>query len=157
MKPKVVHIISDLGSGGAERSLFKLAKSNLANTYDFSVICLKGEGMYSQKLRRQGIDVIALNLNYFNFLFKLFPFALNLYKVRPQIIQGWMYHGNIAALIGVGTLLIKIVLFIFLFMWIRWTIPRFRYDQLMNLGWKTMIPLALFNMLLTGALILAKL
>jgi NADH-quinone oxidoreductase subunit H len=64
---------------------------------------------------------------------------------------------NIAAMIGVGTLLIKIVLFIFLFMWIRWTIPRFRYDQLMNLGWKKMIPLALFNMLLTGALILSKL
>ena len=64
---------------------------------------------------------------------------------------------NIAAMIGIGTLLIKIVLFVFLFMWIRWTIPRFRYDQLMNLGWKTMIPLALFNMLLTGALILAKL
>jgi len=64
---------------------------------------------------------------------------------------------NIAAMIGLGTLLIKIVLFVFLFMWIRWTIPRFRYDQLMNLGWKTMIPLALFNMLLTGALILAKL
>ena len=62
---------------------------------------------------------------------------------------------NIAAMIGVGTLLIKIVLFIFLFMWIRWTIARFRYDQLMNLGWKTMIPLALFNMLITGAIILA--
>ena len=54
-------------------------------------------------------------------------------------------------------MLIKIVLFIFLFMWIRWTIPRFRYDQLMGLGWKTLIPLALFNMLLTGAVILAKL
>jgi len=64
---------------------------------------------------------------------------------------------NIAAMIGLGTLLIKIVLFVFLFMWIRWTIPRFRYDQLMNLGWKKMIPLALFNMLLTGALILSKL
>lgn len=61
---------------------------------------------------------------------------------------------NIAAMIGVGTLLIKIVIFIFIFMWIRWTIPRFRYDQLMNLGWKTMIPLALLNMLLTGAVIL---
>jgi NADH-quinone oxidoreductase subunit H len=54
-------------------------------------------------------------------------------------------------------LLIKIVLFVFLFMWIRWTIPRFRYDQLMNLGWKKMIPLALINMLITGALILSKL
>jgi NADH-quinone oxidoreductase subunit H len=49
---------------------------------------------------------------------------------------------------------IKIVCFLFLFMWVRWTIPRFRYDQLMNLGWKILLPLALFNMLVTGALIL---
>jgi NADH-quinone oxidoreductase subunit H len=61
---------------------------------------------------------------------------------------------NIAAILGVGALLTKIVIFIFIFMWIRWTIPRFRYDQLMNLGWKTMIPLALANMLITGAVIL---
>ena len=52
---------------------------------------------------------------------------------------------------------IKIVFFIFLFMWVRWTIPRFRYDQLMNLGWKILIPLALFNMVITGGLILLKL
>ncbi len=64
--------------------------------------------------------------------------------------------GNWVALFQVGTLLIKIVFFIFLFMWIRWTIPRFRYDQLMNLGWKSMIPLALVNMLVTGALVLLK-
>lgn len=43
---------------------------------------------------------------------------------------------------------------IFLFMWIRWTLPRFRYDQLMHLGWKTFIPLALINLLVTGAVIL---
>jgi NADH-quinone oxidoreductase subunit H len=49
---------------------------------------------------------------------------------------------------------IKIVLFLFLFMWVRWTIPRFRYDQLMNLGWKILLPLSLFNMLITGAIIL---
>jgi NADH-quinone oxidoreductase subunit H len=52
------------------------------------------------------------------------------------------------------TLLIKVAAFLFFFMWVRWTIPRFRYDQLMNLGWKILIPLALFNMLVTGALIL---
>ena len=63
---------------------------------------------------------------------------------------------NFAAMIGLGALLIKIVLFIFVFMWIRWTIPRFRYDQLMNVGWKKLIPLALFNMLLTAAFILWK-
>jgi NADH-quinone oxidoreductase subunit H len=50
----------------------------------------------------------------------------------------------------------KISLFIFLFMWVRWTVPRFRYDQLMNLGWKILLPLSLFNMLVTGALILLK-
>lgn len=61
---------------------------------------------------------------------------------------------NIAALIGMVALLLKVIFFIFLFMWVRWTIPRFRYDQLMNLGWKVMIPLALINMLLTGGIIL---
>jgi NADH-quinone oxidoreductase subunit H len=61
---------------------------------------------------------------------------------------------NTAAIIGVLALLTKIVIFIFVFMWIRWTVPRFRYDQLMNVGWKKLIPLALFNMLLTGAVIL---
>ena len=64
--------------------------------------------------------------------------------------------GNWVALIQVGVLLVKIIIFIFVFMWIRWTIPRFRYDQLMDLGWKKMIPLALVNMLLTGAFILGK-
>jgi NADH-quinone oxidoreductase subunit H len=61
---------------------------------------------------------------------------------------------NVAAVLGIVALLVKIVIFIFVFMWIRWTIPRFRYDQLMNLGWKKLIPLALVNMLITGAVIL---
>jgi NADH-quinone oxidoreductase subunit H len=56
--------------------------------------------------------------------------------------------------IGLGVLLAKAVGFILFFMFIRWTIPRFRYDQLMNLGWKNLIPLALINMLITGAVIL---
>lgn len=61
---------------------------------------------------------------------------------------------NLAAGLGVAALMVKIVFFIFFFMWVRWTIPRFRYDQLMNLGWKVMIPLALLNMLVTGGVIL---
>jgi len=64
------------------------------------------------------------------------------------------YNGNLMALFGVMMLMIKVCFFIFLFMWVRWTIPRFRYDQLMYLGWRILIPLALFNMLLTGGVIL---
>ncbi len=64
------------------------------------------------------------------------------------------FSANIAAIIGLIALMAKVVFFIFLFMWVRWTIPRFRYDQLMHLGWRILLPLALFNMLVTGALIL---
>lgn len=57
---------------------------------------------------------------------------------------------NWITVIGTSFLMLKIVFFIFFFMWIRWTIPRFRYDQLMNLGWKIMIPLAIANIALSG-------
>jgi NADH-quinone oxidoreductase subunit H len=63
---------------------------------------------------------------------------------------------NWVALLHTFAFLAKVIFFLFLFMWVRWTIPRFRYDQLMNLGWKILIPLALFNMLVTGALILLQ-
>jgi len=53
---------------------------------------------------------------------------------------------NWAALLGIGVLMAKVSFFLFVFMWVRWTIPRFRYDQLMRLGWQVLIPLALVNM-----------
>ena len=71
-------------------------------------------------------------------------------------VTSHLTNPNIAAIVGIIVLMVKVVMFIFLFMWIRWTIPRFRYDQLMDLGWKKMIPLALFNMVVTGFLILLK-
>ena len=57
---------------------------------------------------------------------------------------------NIAALLGFLSLFAKLCFFIFFYMWVRWTIPRFRYDQLMHLGWKILIPLAVINIIVTG-------
>ena len=67
----------------------------------------------------------------------------------PGVDPGWL-----GGLMGPIVLFTKIIFFIFVFMWIRWTLPRFRYDQLMHLGWKALIPLAILNMVLTGGGIL---
>lgn len=74
----------------------------------------------------------------------------------------FVQDASLTAIVGVNglaalqalSLLAKTGLFIFTFMWIRWTIPRFRYDQLMNLGWKGLIPLSLINMIITAAVVL---
>jgi NADH-quinone oxidoreductase subunit H len=62
---------------------------------------------------------------------------------------------NMAALLGFGVLIGKGLFGVFFFMWVRWTLPRFRYDQLMNLGWKSLFPLAILNVIITGVVILA--
>ncbi|OIQ16006.1 MAG: NADH-quinone oxidoreductase subunit H [Flavobacterium sp. MedPE-SWcel] len=71
--------------------------------------------------------------------------------------MNWMEENvgvNIANVIGMVVLFIKICFFIFFYMWVRWTIPRFRYDQLMRLGWKILIPLSIANIIITGVVIL---
>lgn len=62
---------------------------------------------------------------------------------------------NIATLVGIGSMFTKILFGIFFFMWVRWTVPRFRYDQLMNLGWKGLIPLAVGNLVITAIALLS--
>lgn len=63
----------------------------------------------------------------------------------------YVHDQNWLTLLGVAFLFAKIFFGIFFFMWVRWTLPRFRYDQLMNLGWKVLIPLSILNIVLTGA------
>lgn len=63
--------------------------------------------------------------------------GLNLPIIWEQIIQ-------------ILSFVIKTGFMLFVFIWVRWTLPRFRFDQLMNLGWKSLLPLALLNIILTG-------
>lgn len=61
---------------------------------------------------------------------------------------------NAITILGTVFLFGKIFFFIFFFMWVRWTLPRFRYDQLMNLGWRVLLPLSIANLLLTALVLL---
>ena len=63
------------------------------------------------------------------------------------------FSGNILSILSIAVFALKIFLIIFVIMWIRWTIPRFRFDQLMHLGWKVLIPVAIVNMLITGLVV----
>jgi NADH-quinone oxidoreductase subunit H len=60
-----------------------------------------------------------------------------------------------AGVLQVAVFVTKVTLMLLFFIWVRWTIPRFRYDQLMSLGWKVMLPLSLLNLAVTGGLLLA--
>lgn len=63
------------------------------------------------------------------------------------------FSGNLLSILSIAAFALKIFLIIFVIMWIRWTIPRFRFDQLMHLGWKVLIPVAIVNMLITGLVV----
>ena len=84
----------------------------------------------------------------FPFQYELKQWLIDSQSFAPAMAQ------NVITIVGVVGLFGKIFAFIFFFMWIRWTLPRFRYDQLMRLGWTILIPLAIFNIVLTGGLIL---
>lgn len=82
--------------------------------------------------------MVSLYFGGYNFPFQTeIAEALGLSANGLTIIQTLIFFG-------------KIVGFILFFMWVRWTLPRFRYDQLMSLGWKVLLPLALVNIFITG-------
>ncbi len=69
----------------------------------------------------------------------------------PFIHADWL-----GGLVGVAWFLAKVSALLFLMMWVRWTIPRFRYDRLMNFGWKVLLPLGLLNIAITGAIVAVR-
>src|SRR5690554_557855 len=102
--------------------------------------------MFSEYINMFVASALMATLYFGGYNFPFMGYLLN----DVGLSQNWI------TIIGVIVFFIKIFGFIFFFMWIRWTVPRFRYDQLMNLGWKVLIPLALANILLTGVAILIK-
>ena len=73
-----------------------------------------------------------------------FHFPLGVTLLVPNLVY---------VLLGVASFSIKGLIFCFVFMQLRWTLPRFRYDQLMDLAWKALIPLALVNLVATAAIV----
>ncbi|MEX1244938.1 MAG: NADH-quinone oxidoreductase subunit NuoH [Thermoanaerobaculia bacterium] len=71
-------------------------------------------------------------------------------------LPGFHPQGIFGALLSVAVFAVKTGFFVSVFIWVRWTLPRFRYDQLMNLGWKALLPLALVNLFWAAALELER-
>ena len=71
-------------------------------------------------------------------------FVLKPWAIGPEMASIYVSLAQIGAFVG------KVVFFCWVFIWVRWTLPRFRYDQLMSLGWKLMLPLALANIVITA-------
>lgn len=100
-RQKILHVISGLDTGGAERALYNLLQGGLAEDFDCQVVSLKDKGTFGPRLEALGVPVICLGMR------PGLPSAgiVNRLKrvardFRPDIVQGWMYHGNLAGLLA---------------------------------------------------------
>ncbi|HSB63722.1 MAG TPA: NADH-quinone oxidoreductase subunit NuoH [Thermoanaerobaculia bacterium] len=109
--------------------------------------------------------VAGYHTEYSAFRFGMFFMAEYLNLIAASAMMATLYFGGwslpflhltgiAGSLASIAVFAAKTGFFIFLFVWVRWTLPRFRFDQLMNLGWKVFLPLSLLNLLWTGALVL---
>jgi NADH-quinone oxidoreductase subunit H len=109
--------------------------------------------------------VAGYHTEYSAFRFGMFFMAEYLNLIAASAMMATLYFGGwslpyfhltgiFGSLASIAVFAAKTGFFIFLFVWVRWTLPRFRFDQLMNLGWKVFLPLSLLNLLWTGALVL---
>ncbi|HSL88523.1 MAG TPA: NADH-quinone oxidoreductase subunit H, partial [Ignavibacteriaceae bacterium] len=83
-------------------------------------------------------------------------FIVTLYLGGWQIpfIETFGLSETFVTILQVASFFVKMGMLLFFFIWVRWSIPRFRYDQLMNYGWKVMFPLSLINIIWVAVLIM---
>ncbi len=120
-----------------------------------SVALLPATRKWSRRLRQLYTDTRRREGDFFTVV-------LSLQALLAVAVAGYFWthplgaNGSAAAaaVLQFATFLAKLTFFGFAFVWLRWTLPRFRYDQLMGLGWKGMLPLALVNILITGVVVL---
>ena len=104
--------------------------------------------------------VAGFNTEYSSVRFALFPQAEYINMVTMSAVATDLYLGGwywpLPQSTGLGWLnfVMKVALILFTYIWVRWTVPRYRYDQLMGFGWKWLFPAAVLNLLVTAALVL---
>ena len=139
--------------GGKEFAL-QMADVNIGVLYTFAVVSI---GVYGVMIGGYHTEYSSMKLGFY-----LFSEYINMFIASAMIST--LYFGgynfpfmnelglshNWISIIGTLVLLAKIFFFVFVFMWVRWTLPRFRYDQLMRFGWKGLMPWAFINMIVTG-------
>ena len=110
MRPTIIHIITDLASGGAESSLTRLVLADRdPGSARHVVVSLSGDGVYARERQSAGVETHDLNLNGFLRLpVAFFRLVRLMRKIRPHVIMTWLYHadflGTLAALVrGQGT------------------------------------------------------
>jgi len=108
---KIVHIISGLQVGGAERSLYNICNSSLNDSFKQYIICLGNRGYYSQKIEEIGLEIYHVNFSSWHFVKSVTKFIIILKKISPDIIQGWMNHGNFTSILALLILNFKPIIY----------------------------------------------
>ena len=122
--------------------------------------------------------VAGYHTEYASFKFSMFMMAEYLHMVVGAAVVATLFFGGwqfpylrdagflfpggsavavppaLVLLLRIGAFVAKVLFFAWLYVWVRWTVPRFRYDQVMRLGWKVMLPLSLLNIFVTGLILL---
>jgi NADH-quinone oxidoreductase subunit H len=129
----------------ARVSLGLLAAGALVAAYLFRGYGGRLAKLYADRRRREAKVLGMLSIFVAALCLIALAFLSGLRPLGAQIV---------VAIVQFSVLMAKTLAFGFLFIWVRWTLPRFRYDQLMGLGWKSLIPLGLVNILVTGLVLL---